>query len=111
MNAAKDAAAGVSIKSILTTGSSTQTVPGYGSDVSELKNLFNKGQGNLLGPGQIKADCCLDKSSMDCRAVQVIYDTNSRPSWRNLTLIKFLGDRDHVLCRSAKASPGHQRLE
>ena len=105
MNAAKDAAAGVSIKNILTTGSSTQTVPGYGSDVSELKNLFNKGQGNLLGPGQIKADCCLDKSSMDCRAVQVIYDTNSRPSWPESDFDQILGDRDHVLAGAQKPHP------
>lgn len=105
MNAAKDAAAGVSIKNILTTGSSTQTVPGYGSDVSELKNLFNKGQGDLLGPGQIKADGCLDKSSMDCRAVQVIYDTNSHPSWPESDFDQILGDRDHVLAGAQKPHP------
>ena len=42
MNAAKDAASSVSVKDILANSSSTETVPNFGSDVSELKNLFNK---------------------------------------------------------------------
>lgn len=105
MNAAKDAASSVSVKDILANSSSTETVPNFGSDVSELKNLFNKGQGDLLAPGQIKADGCLDKSSMDCRAVQVIYDTNSRPSWPESDFDKVLGDRDQIISGAQKPHP------
>lgn len=105
MNAAKEAASGVSIKEIVSDNSSTNSVPGYGSDVSEQKNLFNKGQGDLLGPGQIKADGCLDKSSMDCRAVQVIYDTNSRPSWPESDFDSMLGNRDQIVSGAQKPHP------
>ena len=48
MDAAKEEAAKLSIKDILTESSASGTVPEYGSDVSELKDLFAKGQGNLL---------------------------------------------------------------
>lgn len=56
MDAAKEEAAKLSIKDILTESSASGTVPEYGSDVSELKDLFAKGQGNLLTPGTSKAD-------------------------------------------------------
>lgn len=55
MDAAKEEAARLSIKDILTESSASGTVPEYGSDVSELKDLFAKGQGNLLTPGQLKS--------------------------------------------------------
>lgn len=69
MDAAKEEAGKLSIKDILTESSASGTVPEYGSDVSELKDLFAKGQGNLLTPGTSKADGCLSQTSMDCRAV------------------------------------------
>lgn len=56
MDAAKEEAAKLSIKDILTESSASGTVPEFGSDVSELKDLFAKGQGNLLTPGSSKAD-------------------------------------------------------
>ena len=77
MDAAKEEAAKLSIKDILTESSASGTVPEYGADVSELKDLFAKGQGNLLTPGSSKADGCLSQTSMDCRAVQV----NLRPTF------------------------------
>lgn len=97
MDAAKEEAAKLSIKDILTESSASGTVPEYGSDVSELKELFAKGQGNLLTPGSSKADGCLSQTSMDCRAVQVIYDTNSRPGWEESDFDNILADRDHLL--------------
>lgn len=54
MDAAKEEAAKLSIKDILTESSASGTVPEYGADVSELKDLFAKGQGNLLTPGSLK---------------------------------------------------------
>mgnify|MGYP000752272108 FL=1 len=54
MDAAKGEAAKLSIKDILTESSASGTVPEFGSDVSELKELFAKGQGNLLKPGTSK---------------------------------------------------------
>ena len=77
--------------------SASGTVPEFGSDVSELKDLFAKGQGNLLTPGSSKADGCLSQTSMDCRAVQVIYDTHSRPGWEESDFDNILADRDHLL--------------
>ena len=97
MDAAKEEAAKLSIKDILTESSASGTVPEYGSDVSELKDLFAKGQGNLLTPGTSKADGCLSQTSMDCRAVQVIYDTHSRPGWEESDFDNILADRDHLL--------------
>ncbi|WP_293704977.1 hypothetical protein [uncultured Parasutterella sp.] len=97
MDAAKEEAAKLSIKDILTESSASDTVPEYGSDVSELKDLFAKGQGNLLTPGTSKADGCLSQTSMDCRAVQVIYDTHSRPGWEESDFDNILADRDHLL--------------
>lgn len=97
MDAAKEEAAKLSIKDILTESSASGTVPEYGSDVSELKDLFSKGQGNLLTPGTSKADGCLSQTSMDCRAVQVIYDTHSRPGWEESDFDNILADRDHLL--------------
>lgn len=97
MDAAKEEAAKLSIKDILTESSASGTVPEYGSDVSELKDLFAKGQGNLLTPGSSKADGCLSQTSMDCRAVQVIYDTHSRPGWEESDFDNILADRDHLL--------------
>lgn len=105
MEAASDTAARVSIKDILSESSSAGTVPGYGSDVSEQTALFNKGQGDLLAPGKVKADGCLDKSSMDCRAVQVIYDTNSRPSWPESEFDDLLNNRDEVISGAQKPHP------
>ena len=92
MDAAKEEAARLSIKDILTESSASGTVPEYGSDVSELKDLFAKGQGNLLTPGSSKADGCLSQTSMDCRAVQVIYDTHSRPDWEESDFDNILAD-------------------
>ncbi|WP_302310781.1 hypothetical protein [Parasutterella excrementihominis] len=97
MDAAKEEAAKLSIKDILTESSAAGTVPEFGSDVSELKDLFAKGQGNLLTPGTSKADGCLSQTSMDCRAVQVIYDTHSRPGWEESDFDNILADRDHLL--------------
>ena len=97
MDAAKEEAAKLSIKDILTESSASGTIPEYGSDVSELKELFAKGQGNLLTPGTSKADGCLSQTSMDCRAVQVIYDTHSRPGWEESDFDNILADRDHLL--------------
>ena len=97
MDAAKEEAAKLSIKDILTESSASGTVPEFGSDVSELKDLFAKGQGNLLTPGSSKADGCLSQTSMDCRAVQVIYDTHSRPGWEESDFDNILADRDHLL--------------
>lgn len=34
---------------------------------------------------------------MDCRAVQVIYDTHSRPGWEESDFDNILADRDHLL--------------
>lgn len=70
MDAAKEEAARLSIKDILTESSASGTVPEYGSDVSELKDLFAKGQGNLLTPGSSKADGCLSAN---------FYGLQSRP--------------------------------
>ena len=97
MDAAKGEAAKLSIKDILTESSASGTVPEFGSDVSELKELFAKGQGNLLKPGTSKADGCLSQTSMDCRAVQVIYDTHSSPGWEESDFDNILADRDHLL--------------
>lgn len=44
MDAAKEEAAKLSIKDILTESSASGTVPEYGADVSELKDLFAKGK-------------------------------------------------------------------
>ena len=97
MDAAKEEAANLQIKDILTESSASGAVPEYGADVSELKELFAKGQGNLLTPGTSKADGCLSQTSMDCRAVQVIYDTHSRPGWDESDFDNILADRDHLL--------------
>lgn len=69
MDAAKEEAAKLSIKDILTESSASGTVPEYGADVSELKDLFAKGQGNLLTPGSSKADGCLSQTSIDRKSV------------------------------------------
>lgn len=97
MEAAKEEAAKLAIKDILTESSASQSVPNYGADVSHLKDLFSKGQGNLLIPGGDKAEGCLSQTSMDCRAVQVIYDTHHRPGWDESEFDKILGDREHLL--------------
>ncbi len=105
MDAAKEEAAKLSIKDILTESSAAGTVPEYGADVSELKDLFAKGQGNLLTPGSSKADGCLSQTSMDCRAVQVIYDTHSRPGWDESEFDNILADRDHLLNKLPEIPP------
>lgn len=96
-DAAKEEAAKVSIKDYLNENTAQGTVPAFGSDVSDLKDLFSKGQGNLLPPGGEKAEGCLSKDSMDCRAVQVIYDTHARPGWDESEYDAILSDRDHLL--------------
>ena len=101
MDAAKEEAAKLSIKDILTESSASGTVSEYGSDVSELKDLFAKGQGNLLTPGTSKADGCLSQTSMDWRAVQVIYDTHSRPGWEESDFRQHLGGPRSSLKQSA----------
>lgn len=110
MDAAKEEAARLSIKDILTESSASGTVPEYGSDVSELKDLFAKGQGNLLTPGSSKADGCLSQTSMDCRAVQVIYDTHSRPDWEESDFDNILADRDHLLNKLPDLPPNGQEI-
>ncbi len=106
MDAAKEAASAVSVKDLLDSQNASSTVPGYGSDVSDLTALYNKGQGDLLGPGGIKAEGCLEKDTMDCRAVQVIYDTGTRPSWPESDFDDLLAGRDDVITNLPDRIPG-----
>lgn len=97
MQAAKEEAAKLNLKNYISEGGASQVVPEFGSDVSDLTALFEKGQGSLLNPGSQKADGCLSKTSMDCRAVQVIYDTHARPGWPESDFEGMLADRDQLL--------------
>ncbi|MCD8339043.1 MAG: hypothetical protein LUC43_02420 [Burkholderiales bacterium] len=106
MDAAAESASEVSIKRLITEDAATNAVPEYGSDVSDLEGLFNKGQGDLLTPGSEKADGCLDKNSYDCQAVQVIYDTQSRPSWPESDFESLLTGRDNVIASAGDSVPG-----
>ena len=56
MQAAKEEAAKLNLKDYISEGGASQVVPEFGSDVSDLTALFEKGQGSLLNPGSQKAD-------------------------------------------------------
>lgn len=96
-DAAKEEAAKVAIKDFLNENAAQSTIPAFGADVTELKDLFSKGQGNLLVPGGDKAEGCLSKNAPDCQAVQVIYDTHLRPGRDESEFDGILSDRDHLL--------------
>lgn len=96
MEEAKEVASSFNAKDFINEGATTN-VPSFGADVTDLKELFGKGQGNLLTPGASKAEGCLSQDSMDCRAVQMIYETNSNPKWPEKDFDDMLADRDHFM--------------
>lgn len=106
MQQAKELANQFKGSSFVNSSGAESVVPNYNQDVSELEKLFSKGQGNLLAPGQIKADQCLDLTSPDCLAVQTIYDTSKRPGWDLSDLDSILADRDQLI-GSVNKLPGN----
>lgn len=99
MQAAKDTAGALSVKELLTESQAQNTVPGFGADVSELKKLFEKGQGNLLAPGTDKAQGCLSENSQDCLAVQKIYEANQSNSFTKEDFAPLLEAKDALLSK------------
>ncbi len=80
MNMAQQTASGVKPSDFITTESASNTVNGFGADVSVIEQHFNKGQGDLISPGGEKVTECLSGTSMECRAVQAVLDAGTHPA-------------------------------
>lgn len=96
MNAAQQAASGVKPSAFITTESASNTVSGFGSDVSDIEKHFAKGQGDLLSPGGEKVAECLSGTSMECRAVQAVLDAGTHPCFPDTEFEDLLAGADFV---------------
>jgi hypothetical protein len=59
-----------------------RTVPNYGADSSSMSNLYQNGNGNLVGNGQTRVAGCQNQGDPECQAVQTVKDGKStRPQF------------------------------
>lgn len=96
MNMAQQAASGVKPSDFVTSENASNTVNGFGADVSAIEQHFNKGQGDLLGPGGEKVTECLSGTSMECRAVQAVLDAGTHPGFPDEEFEDLLAGADFV---------------
>lgn len=69
-------------RAITSAGRAGATVPQYGADPSSMSNLFNGGNGDLIGPGSTRAAACNSLTDSECQAVQLIQNGRfTRPTF------------------------------